>query len=296
MRRYLFHITRPLLIVLFWLTQSFAFASSVSSNIPRLVHDELPWTVFNGSFEKPIIGSNYQLGDNGTWTFTGYSGIQGNGSAFGAPAAPEGAQTAFLVNAATITSNHIQFTVGNKYMISFQAAQRGCCTLPYNQTIQVSVDGVLVGTAAPTSTSSFASFSFAFTATSSPHQITFTGTASAGDNAAFIDAVSVRPVPLEGNAALVNAKWIEFLSALNSGNTEAATQTIVSEFQEKYRQIFVAMGVETSNIAPNLSPLKFLSVTPTYVNALVTQQVLGESFIRPVTFVFRDGTWSLLSF
>jgi len=52
----------------------------------------------NSSFETPSVGNaNYVYNPaGGGWTFSGYSGIQSNASAFGAANAPDGTQTAFL--------------------------------------------------------------------------------------------------------------------------------------------------------------------------------------------------------
>ncbi len=69
--------------------------------------------------------------------------IQGNGSVWGAAAAPDGNQTAFIQGTGSI-SQTLTLNAGG-YMLSFQAARRNCCVAPFVQPIQVSVDGVAVG-------------------------------------------------------------------------------------------------------------------------------------------------------
>ena len=97
--------------------------------------------VLNGSFETPFIGAgNYGYGGVGAnWSFSGGAGLQSNGSAFGAAAAIDGTQTAFLQNVGLIaqTTN----LAAGTYTVSLYAAQR------YGQInpVQVLIDGAPVG-------------------------------------------------------------------------------------------------------------------------------------------------------
>ena len=59
------------------------------------VNAQSPSGIQNGSFETPSIAS-YAYRPSSSWTFIGNAGIQHNGSAWGAPNAPDGVQTAFL--------------------------------------------------------------------------------------------------------------------------------------------------------------------------------------------------------
>ena len=56
--------------------------------------------IVNGSFETPAIAS-YAYRPSSSWTFISSAGIQHNGSAWGAPNAPDGVQTAFLQDGTT---------------------------------------------------------------------------------------------------------------------------------------------------------------------------------------------------
>lgn len=157
----------------------------------------------NLDFETPSLGTgvySYQYNPSGgSWTFAAAngnsgSGMAGNGSAFNNPNAPGGTQVAFLQGTGTITQTMGGFTAGTGYKLNFKAAQR-----PGNaQTWTVKFDGTTIGTYNPGSgATSFADYSTAaFTATSSTHTITFTGTNQpGGDNTIFLDNVAFEVIP-----------------------------------------------------------------------------------------------------
>src|SRR5262249_42604786 len=90
-----------------------------------------PWPSFSvpgdRGFEAPAVGSGaFAYNPSGSpWTFSGTSGVSGNGSAFtsGNPNAPEGSQVAFLQETGAIGQT-LNLAAG-AYTLSFQAAQRG---------------------------------------------------------------------------------------------------------------------------------------------------------------------------
>jgi hypothetical protein len=147
----------------------------------------------NAGFETPNVGTGtygaFQYNPSGTaWTFDSGSGVAGNSSGFtsGNPNAPEGTQVAFLQGIGSF-SQLATFTAGT-YTLNFMAAQRGNFQAS-NQTFQVLVDGVVIGTFTPGSTT-YTAFSASFTVTGGNHTITFVGTdPNGGDNTAFIDQV-----------------------------------------------------------------------------------------------------------
>jgi len=148
----------------------------------------------NAGFESPKVTSvrgNFTEG----WTFNANAGIQTNGSAFGAEPAPEGTQTALIQNRNGTIGEFWQtlFLPKGTYSISFQAARRG---FGGQQTFEVRVGDQIVGTFAP-STTAFASYTTeTFTVPSGgTRTIRFAGTATAGDNTAFVDAVTIQTVP-----------------------------------------------------------------------------------------------------
>ena len=111
----------------------------------------------NGSFETPNIGTaNYSYNTSGaTWTFSGNSGIQNNGSPWNAPSAPDGVQTAFLQglngNNGTISQSW-NWSAGT-YTVSFRAAQRYHNNATNNQGIRVLLNDTLLTTITPSGTS-----------------------------------------------------------------------------------------------------------------------------------------------
>jgi len=104
----------------------------------------------DGGFETPNI-SGYVYNSAvpvGPWTFTGRAGLSDNGTAFtnGNPAAPEGAQVAFLQHSGGtqgLISRSFDAQSGS-YVLSFDAARRG--NTDDHPQFQVVVDGVVQAT------------------------------------------------------------------------------------------------------------------------------------------------------
>ena len=168
-------------------------AASSSPALLQVVNSgSLLTSLVNAGFEVPGLGSSYQYSPAGVglgWSFNNGAGIQGNGSAWGAAAAPEGTQSAFIQGTSTI-SQALNLNTGS-YTLSFQAAQRACCVAPYVQPVKVTIDGVQIGSLVSPTSSSFATFSISFTvAASGAHTIAFAGTDSS-DKTTFIDAVTL---------------------------------------------------------------------------------------------------------
>jgi hypothetical protein len=152
-----------------------------------------PASLVNPSFEIPALSGGYQYNPSATgigWTFSANSGIQGNGSAWGAAPAPNGVQTAFIQGTSTITQT-LSLNAGS-YTLSFQAARRSCCVAPYVQPIKVTIDGAQIGGLVSPASTSFSIFSIPFSvATTGAHTIVFTGT-DANDKTTFIDSVTIQ--------------------------------------------------------------------------------------------------------
>ena len=154
-------------------------------------------TVGNSSFETPALAAGaYQYNvTGGVWSFVGRSGLQSNGSAWGAPAAPNGTQTAFVQASGGANGNVsqvINFASPGTYTVTLNAAARASTG---GQTFNVRIDGVTVGTFTPVTTTSFTSFTTpAFTITTAGnHTLSMIGTATSGDKAVFIDSVGISP-------------------------------------------------------------------------------------------------------
>jgi hypothetical protein len=147
----------------------------------------------NPGFELSAVGNSYQMDPTGSpWTFAGAAGVAGNNSPVtsGNPAAPQGAQVAWMQNGGTV-SQAVTFAAGS-YTLSFQAAQRG--NYPSNSSIQVQIDGQTEGTITPTGTSYASYTTNSFTVTAGSHTIRFVGVASGGSTA-LLDAVSIQTAP-----------------------------------------------------------------------------------------------------
>ena len=151
----------------------------------------------NGGFEAPVLGSNgYQVQPSGgSWVFGAGAGIQRNGSAWGAASAPEGQQTAFLQGGNVQLSQTINLAAGN-YSVSFAAARRAYQGA--GQPLQLSVDGVAIGTPILPASTAFAVYtSAAFSVAAGNHTLGFTTTnPNNGDNSSFLDAVTLNVVGL----------------------------------------------------------------------------------------------------
>jgi hypothetical protein len=151
-------------------------------------------------FETPVVGNNFfgafQYDPTGSpWTFSGGAGVSGNNSGFtaGNPAAPQDSQVGFLQSGGSQISQAVSFTAGS-YTLSFQAAQRGNYQAS-SQTFEVLIDGTVVGTFTPASTSYATFTTSAFTLSAGSHTIAFLGlNPNGGDNTAFIDDVHVNTV------------------------------------------------------------------------------------------------------
>ncbi|PIF02398.1 MAG: hypothetical protein CR996_00540, partial [Draconibacterium sp.] len=145
----------------------------------------LQTTLSNTGFETPSL-TQYQFGPftNG-WTFGVLSGVQHNGSAFLAPNAPEGVQTAFVQRNGSFYQD-FNFAEGGSYRLSFYGAQRPGYT---PQTICVYLDNTLIAFITPSSSSQFNYYTTSsFFVTAGNHRIRFSGYYSS-DQTAFIDGV-----------------------------------------------------------------------------------------------------------
>ncbi|MBJ6110911.1 T9SS type A sorting domain-containing protein, partial [Hymenobacter sp. BT523] len=136
--------------------------------------------LLNSSFEtySSLNFGNYGYNPTGAvWTFLNGSGIALNGSAFGAPTAPDGSAVAFLQNAGSEARQALAVPTGT-YQVSFQTSQRVCCSTQ-DQVVNVYINGVFVGTIQPTNTGGYTTFtssSFNVTAPSLTTSISSTAT------------------------------------------------------------------------------------------------------------------------
>ena len=162
-------------------------------NSPQTVFVSPVLPVPNFSFEVPKLsaGTYTSTPAGAGWTFAGGGGISTNGTTFAAVSAPDGVQAAYLQGGGTISQAIPGFVANTSYTVTVAAAQRSSGNSS-SQTVQVSLDGVVVGAFTPTGTS-YADYTVNYTApTSGSHTLTFTGTnPNGGDNTALIDNVRI---------------------------------------------------------------------------------------------------------
>ncbi len=149
----------------------------------------------NGSFEAPSIASYAYRPSGGNWTFISSAGIQHIGSAWGAPNAPDGVQTAFLQDGTTggngTISQLFNVPADGTYAVSFYSALRAYRTSPTLMSFNVTMDGTNIGSFSPTATA-FSQFTTSSTRlTAGTHTLSFVGTGTAPDTSDFIDFVTL---------------------------------------------------------------------------------------------------------
>ncbi|MBX7103146.1 MAG: hypothetical protein K1X57_03645 [Gemmataceae bacterium] len=184
----------------FWLTPATRPARPVRRRLGVQLLEDRTVPAASGlvdpGFEAPALtaGQFRYLPTGSAWTFGGNAGISANGSGFtaGNPGAPEGRQVAFLQQSSTM-SQSATFAAG-AYAVTFNAAQRG--NVPGTQTLQVLVDGAVVGSFNTVSGTGYTSLtSTTFNLSAGTHTITFKGTNLYGvDATMLIDNVGVTPV------------------------------------------------------------------------------------------------------
>jgi ELWxxDGT repeat protein len=124
-------------------------------------------------------------------SYNGDAGVVGNGSSFlGGAIAPQGTQVAFLQDTGSFTAT-LPFAAGT-FFFSFQAAQR--IGNDSSMSFQILVDGNVVSTITPGSTSFGAYASASFTLTGGIHTITFAGLDSDPNDAVFLDTLALNLV------------------------------------------------------------------------------------------------------
>ena len=151
--------------------------------------------LLNGSFEVPAIASYAYGPSGGNWTFISSAGIQHNGSAWGAPNAPDGVQTAFLQDGTTggngTISQLFSLPAAGTYAVSFYSALRAYRTSPTIMSFIVTMDGTNIGAFSPTSTSFSLFTTSPIVLSAGSHTLSFVGTGAAPDTADFIDFVTL---------------------------------------------------------------------------------------------------------
>lgn len=156
-----------------------------------------PAAFADAGFDMPLLtAGTYQYRPTGTaWAFDQTAGVASNNSGFtiGNAAAPQGSQVAFIQSNGSLRQV-VTFEAGT-YTIGFSATQRG--NVPSAQSLQVLVDGKVVGSFNNISGSTYSSqTTSSFNVTAGNHTITIQGTnLNGGDNTAFVDMLSINQLP-----------------------------------------------------------------------------------------------------
>jgi hypothetical protein len=256
-------------------------------------------------FESPALGSgNYVYSPTKTlWMFSGASpngaGITANASGFtnGNPNTPEGTQVAFLQGTGAI-SQLITLPAGD-YRVSFMAAQRGNFQAS-SQTFQVQIDGTVVGTFTPGSTSYVSYSTSVFSLAGGAHTLRFLGTnPHGGDNTAFLDAVGIVSVsadPLLGPLAdhggpTQTLALLAGSQAIDAGNPTGAPST---DQRGLSRVGLVDIGAYESGLRSQTISFGPLSpVTFALPSLTVPLSASGGASGNPVTFSVVSGPGSI---
>jgi hypothetical protein len=151
-------------------------------------------------FEAPLLaaGGYAYNPQGGAWAFSGTTGggIQSDGSAWAAKAAPQGQQTAFLQGGDAHMTQMVQLAPG-VHNISFYAARRASDGANVNP-VQVKVNGIPIGRPISPVGAEFIKYtteSFPLD-TQGSYKVEFVSTnKAAGDSSVFIDAVSINSAP-----------------------------------------------------------------------------------------------------
>ncbi len=160
--------------------------------------------ISDGSFPAPALApATYQVAPASCpWRFSGFAGISSNASPLTTNVAnsPMGTQVGFIKNGGCI-SQQVYLDAG-VYNLSFQAAQQAN-NQTQNQTLEILVDGAVVGAATPVSYNYIGAVNYQYTpyqsnnfsVTAGLHTVQFLGLSpSTANSIAFIGQVAVTPI------------------------------------------------------------------------------------------------------
>jgi hypothetical protein len=186
----------------------------------------------NGSFETNNVGTGGYLYQGSVaaapWSFGAQAGVARTGSGFGAAPTSDGDAVAFLQSAGTTNGSVVQdLTLGaGSYQIAFRTVQRDYDDK--NQTVNVFLNNVLLGSIQPVSTTAyetFASPAFAVQATPLPVELTaFTATAAgpATVRLAWATASEVNSQQFEAERSADGVKFAAIGTVAAAGTSSSA--------------------------------------------------------------------------
>jgi hypothetical protein len=179
--------------------------------------------ILNASFSGPVGGYTYQPATVTGWTFTGGTGVQANGSAWGFSNAPgSSAQSAFLQSyigplsaptgapSSSISQDVAGLTSGDTYAISFYLEQRpGYGANP----VTVTIDGVTLTVATAPDNDTWTKYTEDFTYNGGSDVLSFSVTGSGVgqyDNDTGLADVSIAATPEPGTLLMLGTGLFGF--------------------------------------------------------------------------------------
>jgi fibronectin type 3 domain-containing protein len=237
-------------------TASDATRTSVNSNEAAATPVASAVTTGNFSFETPNAGTGSTANPAGAaWAFTGVAGVTNRASTYANDNRfpPNGAQSAFLQNKASISQAISGFTPGSSYTVRFLASQRQSI-YQLGNIFDLKVDGRTIKSFFPLQMgSTWGEYSATFTATAATQTISFHGTnANGGTSMVLLDRVLIVPAPaasvpaapvnLTGNATAdaINLAWkisplaasytVKRSTTSGSGYTTLASNVLTPEY------------------------------------------------------------------
>ena len=188
----------------YWAANEYSIATSDLSLpnwgtwIAKFQVTPLQTSIGDPGFEQVQVGAgHYQYRPTGSpWTFAGSSGIAANNSAFtsGNPPAPAG-HTGRLP-AGNWLDHPDRHRLGRRLLRAHLRRRPARNYQASHQDFEVLIDGTVISTFTPSSTSYLSYSTATFTVTAGSHTIKFLGLDSAGgDNTAFVDAVTLASSP-----------------------------------------------------------------------------------------------------
>ncbi len=169
--------------------------------------------LLQGGFETPDLGTGtgaYAYTPAGSaWSFTGASGLAGDGSAFTLenPNAPQGDQVLFVQGAGSTVSQTISVGSG-RYRFTLKAAQRVQGGTADDQTVSIRLDGGEIDQIRPADGNYAAFTTHSFVLTLGTHTVEFVGlNPQGGDNTALIDHLKLVSLAAVGENWSDPATW-----------------------------------------------------------------------------------------
>ncbi len=290
------------------LSNESAFSSEVSAT-------SLIAVVSDGSFESTSVKGSYAVDPtSAVWTFAGNAGIEANGSALSASNAPDGTQAAFLQSTSASAGGSISQTLNigaeGFYSFTLYAAERAAYSV---EPIVVSIDGAVIATINPASTSFVSYTTPSVNLLAGTHVLSFaTASTSSTAAASFIDKVSVNVVSTASAApsavaatpgiGRITVSWNAVAGAVSynvyrglAAGAEGATPLASGVTSTSYVDTSASPGVQyyyvVSAVDGNPAPLNVQSAVSAEVSSQINiVKLTGTVIGTPISWLNKGDT------